>query len=1190
MWIFIRHEWKYWLKSPLFWIAILINTLLVFGAVSSDSINIGGGIGSVHKNAPYVIDTYYGVMSLVCLLMTTAFMTASANRDFQQDMYQFVFSSPIRERDYYFGKFIGAASISVIPLVGVSIGALLGPLMPWVQPERYSSASWSGHIMGMLTFGIPNTIIIGCLIFVLAILYRSNIVGFAGAIFILVFYIVSAGFVADIEKEWLANILDPFGFRPLGITAKYMTIEEKNLQAVPLVGALLINRLIWMSISLITLLLCFLRFSFNTRKEKLKKVKPLAHYATEVFNSLKPRQAEKAGSLNFTTLWYLIRFETRAIMRNPTFLIIVVLGLLNLLGSLTSFTGRYGTDQYPVTYDVVDSIRRAFYLFLIAIITFYSGVTVWKERDARFDEIQDASPVRGGMMFTSKLVAMLFTTLVVISLSILEGIIAQTLSGYHRYQLDVYVKSLLISDFLSFSYLIVVALLIHYLLNNRYVAYFIFIAFVILNQFVWRMLEVNSNMLKFGGTPAVTYSDMNGFGPFVTSLIWFNIYWSLAAIIIALIAYSFMVRGKEYGMHHRLKTSGRLLLRNKVVVGVLLIVFVLCGGFVFYNTKVLNTYDSPKESENKQVDYEKTYKKYEHLAQPRFYQLDYQIDIQPYERSLTAKVSAWVRNCSHKPINELQFTMPQLTDSIRITIPGSTLRLRDNRLNFRIYALNKPMLPQDSILIQFDVWSISRGFENELSFTQLTQNGTFFNNTDILPSFGYSPGNEISDKNKRIKLKLPPRIRMPKLDEKNIGARSVNYVTPDADWVNVNTVISTTADQIALAPGSLLKSWESGGRKYFNYKLDHKSWNFYSFISARYEVARKKWQGVDLEVYYVKEHAYNVPNMMRSLEKSLEYYTANFGPYYHKQCRILEFPRYSSFAQSFPGTMPYSEGIGFILDERKVSKDDIDEVFYVVAHEMAHQYWAHQVCGAYMQGSEMMSESFAQYSALMVMEREYGHDKMKKFLKYEMDGYLRGRSNETEAERPLMKTENQGYIHYQKGSVVMYYLKEMIGEKKVNEALRSLIDTFAYRNPPYPTSWVAVRAFQKVTPDSLQYLIQDLFENITVFSNRVIEIGCKKEGEAYVTTFKTSSLKFRADSLGKETRMPLADYVDVGLFALSTNKKNLGKPLVYKRIKLMKEENVFTFRTLEKPYQAGIDPYNYLIDRQPEDNLRKIDL
>ncbi|MCX6272187.1 MAG: hypothetical protein NTU44_13400 [Bacteroidetes bacterium] len=257
---------------------------------------------------------------------------------------------------------------------------------------------------------------------------------------------------------------------------------------------------------------------------------------------------------------------------------------------------------------------------------------------------------------------------------------------------------------------------------------------------------------------------------------------------------------------------------------------------------------------------------------------------------------------------------------------------------------------------------------------------------------------------------------------------------------------------------------------------------------------------------------------------------------------------------------------------------------------MGHQYWAHQVCGAGMQGAEMMSEGFAQYSALMVMEKEYGREKMKKFLKYEMDGYLNGRSSEFEAERPLMKSEEQGYIHYQKASVVMYYLKEMIGENKVNEALRTLLDSFAYKAPPYATSYSAIRAFRKVTPDSLQYLISDLFENITLFSNRVTEAKCKKTGEGYEVTISTISEKFRADTLGKEKSIALSDYIDIGIFAEPSGKKNLGRPLLFKRVKLTKKDNVFSFIVKEKPCQAGIDPYNYLIDRIPDDNVKKVEV
>ncbi len=1188
MWQFITYEWKYWLRSPMTWILLSINTLLVFGAVSSDNISIGGGVGSVHKNAPYVIQMYYGMMSLICLLMTTAFMNATANRDFQHNMYQLVFASPIRRRDYFFGKFLGAYVMAVLPLLGVSLGALLGPLMPWVQPERYGAVIASGHIWGILAFAIPNVFIMGVLLFSLAVIFRSNIVSFIGAMLVLVLYSVSSGLTKDIQNEWLANMLDPFGFRPLNMISKYMTVDEKNLNAVPLYGSFLTNRILWVSIAIIALVILYSRFSLSTRREGRKAKKAKEQEQEPYIPAGKTFVPDAANRHSLITFLKLVLFETKAVIRNPTFIIIAVLGAINLIASLTGFTGGYGERQYPVTYDMVESVRNAFHIFLIAIITFYSGVLVWKERDVKINEIQDATPVRTGYIFSTKLLAMVLTVAVILIMTIVICVVAQLFRGYTRLEPAVYLKSLLVIDLLGFAYLIVIALFFHYVINNRYIAYFAFIVFIIVNAFIWNVLEVSSKMVDYGGTPFVIYSDMNGFGPFTAAIVWFNIYWSLFALLLGFVVFAFYVRGRETVFSKRLASAGRTLRRNGGVIGVLLVAFIVCAGFVYYNTKMLNTYYSSDEQEQRRVDYEKKYKQYEGLPQPRWQRLDYRIDLYPYERAMDVAVTGIVKNISGSMIQEVYLNTPELTDSIQIIVPGGRVRLDDKRIGFRIIHLDQPMQHGDSMQVEVRFTKRSPGFENEVSFTQLTQNGTFFNNDDIVPSFGYNPGGELQNKNDRKKYGLPVRRRMPLLNEADSVARRNNYVIQDADWVMVHTTISTAGDQVAVAPGSLLRSWKEGDRAYFEYQLDQPSLNFYSFISAKYEVARKKWNGVDIEVYYHKDHAYNVQNMLKSVGQSLAYYTTHFGPYRHKQCRIIEFPRYAGFAQAFPGTMPYSESIGFITDLRNVTKEDIDFVFYVVAHEMGHQYWAHQLCGANMQGSELMSEGFAQYASLMVMEKEYGKDKMKKFLKYEMDRYLRGRSNEFEAERPLIRTEGQGYIHYQKASVVLYYLKEMIGEEQVNQALRTLLDSFAYQPPPYPTSLSALRAFRAVTPDSLQYLITDMFEHITLFSNRIADVNYKKTGDEYEVKITTISEKFIADSLGKETPVAINDFIDIGLFTEGKDQKNLGKPVLIKRFRINKKENEFVFRVKEKPYQAGIDPYNYLIDRIPDDNLKRL--
>ena len=174
--------------------------------------------------------------------------------------------------------------------------------------------------------------------------------------------------------------------------------------------------------------------------------------------------------------------------------------------------------------------------------------------------------------------------------------------------------------------------------------------------------------------------------------------------------------------------------------------------------------------------------------------------------------------------------------------------------------------------------------------------------------------------------------------------------------------------------------------------------------------------------------------MIAATKAGLDYFTAAFGPYQHKQFRIIEFPRYQTFAQSFPNTIPYSEGIGFIARVRDDDPDDIDYPYYVTAHELAHQWWGHQVPGANVQGETMLVETLAQYSALMVMKQKYGDAKMRRFLRYELDRYLLGRSGEQKKELPLSRVENQDYIHYRKGSLIMYALADYIGEDNLNRA------------------------------------------------------------------------------------------------------------------------------------------------------------
>jgi hypothetical protein len=543
-------------------------------------------------------------------------------------------------------------------------------------------------------------------------------------------------------------------------------------------------------------------------------------------------------------------------------------------------------------------------------------------------------------------------------------------------------------------------------------------------------------------------------------------------------------------------------------------------------------------------------------------------------------------NKTAQPLSEVDFTLADNYDT-NIEVPGAKLTKNDARLLFQTFAIDPPMQPGESRVMHFTVKARNRGFENSVTNREIVQNGTFFNST-VAPMIGYQPTNEMTDRNKRKKFGLKEQDLMPALEE-NCTADCMNtYLSNNSDWVNVETTISTSLDQIAVAPGSLLQEWSENGRHYYHYRLDHYSLNFYSFISARYEVARSDWNGISIEVYYLKEHPWNVPKMLNSVKKSFTYYTQNFGPYPHKEARIIEFPRIARFAQAFPGTMPYSESIGFIANLEH--PDDIDFVFYVVGHEMGHQWWAHQVVGANMQGATLLSETMAQYSALMIMEKEYGPNAMRKFMQYEMDNYLRSRGTELLKERPLLRVEaSQGYIHYRKGSVVLYYLKEMIGEEAVNRALRKVLSQYGYKDPPYPTSYALMDALREQTPPDKQYLLQELFYDITLFSNRAITATAHKRSDSkYDVTVNVETHKYKADEKGNETEIPVNDWIEIGALAAPEKGKKYGNVLHRERVHMATGKSTYTFTTDTLPDKAGIDPLLLLVDRVPDDNLVKV--
>ncbi len=1186
---FFLFELRYFLKGWMVWIFLVVIGTMIFGATTSDNVTVGGSLGNTHRNAPYVVQNFYAIASILTLLMTAAFSNNAAIRDFQHNTHQMIFSLPVSRWGFILGRFWGSTLVAMIPSLGVSLGVLLGKYMPWVDAERFGPVNLEAHWNGIFCFVIPNTIFIACLLFPVGLLFRSTTVSFLAALGFIVASGVAGAFTSDLKNEVYAALLDPYGGAAFNYMTKYWTVAERNSQSLGLTGVLLMNRLIWLGLGAVAFLGLASRVTLGEKQGRKAKKLAVAEEAPKA-QGLPNTRASWAGSPGLAQFVGAFKFEWRSLVKTPAFIVILAAALLNATTSLVfSFREAYGNKSFPVTYEVAEIIQGTLYPFLVAIITFFAGQLIWRERDERVDEMQDSLPMRDWLLYAAKFSALAATVVTILSTAVLDGVIVQAFSGYTRFQPAVYFGQIFVRDLSAMLFLSVAAFFFHVISPNKYVGYFAFIGFLIADAFGWRGLNVTSKLVDFGSRPSMPYSDFFKFEPGRESWLWFTLYWVLVCALIAAVSILLFRRGKEASWARRWRVAGQRMQGGfRLAVLGLATCLAATAGWLFYNTKVLNKIVSPDESKQRAADYEKLYKRFETTPQPRIVSVRYDIDLTPEARAVVFRGEQQIVNKSDKPIERVYMNLAGQYDT-SLTIAGAALEKDDKRLRFQTYRLSPPMAPGESRTMKFSVASNGKELANEVKRTQLAQNGTFFNN-GIAPQIGYSSDREMSDRNDRRKYKLKEKDLMAPL-ERNCTANCMNtYISNSSDWVSVETVISTSPDQIAVAPGALLREWQDKGRRYFHYKLDRDSLNFYSFISARYEVKRDTWNDVKVEVYYHPEHTWNVPRMVDSIKKTLDYCSRNYGPYMHKQARIIEFPRVASFAQAFPGTMPYSESIGFIADLR--DKENIDHVFYVVAHEMGHQWWAHQVIGADMQGATLLSETLAQYTALMVMEKEYGRDMMRKFLEYEMDRYLGGRGRELLKERPLLRVEaSQGYIHYNKGSLVLYYLKEMIGEEAVNGALREIVQKFAYAQPPYPTSHELVDRLRARTPAEYQYLIKDLFEEITLFSNRTLEATAKKRADGqYDVTVRAESKKFKADEQGNEKETAVSDWIEFGAFAKPEKGKKFGRTLYRERVLLTQANNTRTFVVKELPEKAGIDPFHLLVDRTKDDNVKSVDV
>lgn len=1198
-----RFEIRYQLRNPVFWVSVGIFFLFGFGLKLGGAVNIGSFPAAVLKNAPIANATYTAAFAMLYLMVVTAFVANAITRDDTTKFGPIIRSTQVTRIDFVLGRFIGALVIALVGFLAYPIGSTLSNFMPWVDPATIGAFRFDAVLWSYFVIAVPTIFLESALLFGVATLTRSTIGAYIAAIALIFIYIVANTIIGqgtsygnNPQFVSLVSILDPFGGQALAGMSRYWTLQQMSANMPLLAGDMAINRILLIGISSAMLALVVWRFSMSEpalSKRALRKLGNAKDIHAQQAQSEKiifgkPVQKNYGFGASQALFASRVSTEIKQTLKSTSFLILFVMAILRAVGNIAFSETKAGTPSYPITADNITTLRESFCLFLLIVAVFFGAELIWKEREKKFNEILDATPSADWVFVLPKILTLLATLLIMNIGGLITAVGMQLAKGSVGFNISQYIQWYLIPATIDAFLIAVLAVFAQILSPNKYVGWGIMMCWFALT-FALDSFGYSNELYTYARTIAQPLSDMDSNNNFWIGAAWTRVYWVFAAILLIILSQLLWPRGTDIAFTTRLKRLSGRVTRNILMIGVAAIAGLIGSGiYIYHNIKQLNQYRTEAEAEQWAADFEKHYIHLSHVDMPTVSDIKLNVAIYPKERRLDAAGAYHLINKSNAPIHDVFFTYynPEL-NILNLTVTGARHVVHDRRLGFEQFHFDTPLLPGKTAVMEFKSQIWSRGFSHGAPSTKILFNGTFLKNTDFMPAIGVNRFYLLKDRLKRLSFGLPEEIAIPKLED--MAATRKNYL--NADMVNSDISVSTDSDQIPMAPGEPVSDTSDNGRRLIRYVSSQPFRNVISIQSGRFKVAKILDNGVTLGVYYQPGHEWNVSRMLKATKDSLDYYTKNFGPYQFKSFNIVELPGYEETGIAFPGTIPISENMGFAADLR--DPESLDYVTYLLAHEFAHQYWGYQLTGADMQGATLLSETLAQYSAMMILEKTYCTDKSRRFLKYQLDRYLSGRQGATSDEVPLIRLDplGQEYIRYEKGAVVMYLLRVRLGEQAINTALKRFLNN--YRNAKtYPRSLDLIAEFRKEakTPED-QALITDLFEKITMYNISVKSARSVRTSDGqWSTTIAVDAHRYYVDGKGNQQEIPFQESIETGAFTQAPGISAFSKNSVISmsRISIKNGLNSIVLKTPRKPQFVGVDPYNYYIDQNSDDNILEI--
>ena len=1161
-----RYELAYQVRRLPNWVYFV--GLFAFGFLIMRSFTPDEG---VHVNSPQNITIFMLFGGVIWGLLAASVAGDAAARDFETGAHPLAFTAPVSKLQYLGGRFVAACTVNALLMLALEVGILLSVLLPRSRPELIGPHDPLVYVGLYVVCVLPNVLVATIVQFSAALSQRRAVIAYlASLLFGLTTFLLSS-VIGNQTGRWdLAALVDVVGFFGILREMESMTPLEQATRNIALEAKILLNRVVWIAFALVAMAYTYRRFQFEHPFDSLRslraspwtrirrRAKAAAYTAVAVQRISIPEVQRTFGFTIYARQTFAIAWTSfRTIAKSRIGLtLIAVLALGSVFFSTEWFLFAEQIALLATTAEVLaffytpplDSFRTM-WIVIPLLIVFYAGELIWDERDAGTSEIVDTSPVPEWALFLGRFLGLALVIFVWMALFMVSAMLVQVYLDYAQFDIPLYVTSLFGLQFADYLLFAVLALVVQAVVDQKYLGYAVALAAYGVILFP-STLGIEHQLLRYGSDLGREYSTMRGFDPLIGPWLWFKLYWAGWALLLAVAAKLFLARGRESGLGMRLRMGRQRFTRATAGVATAALALILAaGGFIFYNTNVLNAYRTPADALERAAEYERRYGQYEDIAQPRVAAINLRVEIYPTRREVEIRGSYRLVNGTGDGIDAIHVATARAVETEIVGFDRATTPLVDDRdFGHRVYKLEQPLAPGESVKLDFAVRIRPRGFTNSGINTSIAGNGTYFTNYDSLPAIGYQVVRELRDVTERQLHGLPPQPEIPSLYD-----GGAHRDLPQDQPIDFEAVVGTEEGQTAIAPGMLRRTWTEAGRRYFHYATDVRIGNEFKIFSANYAVREARWAGqgqeVAIQIFHDPEDTLNLDRMVRSVQASLTHYTQWFGPYPYRHVRIVEHAGPGRGAHVDANMIDHPEGFSRL--NPKMDRD-VDLPYHVIAHEIAHQWWGAQVVPATVEGGGLVGESLATFSAMP----------------------------------PLLQSID-GFQNYRRGPLALYALREYIGKEPVLQALRKLVEKHG-SGGPLATSLDLYRELKAVTPERYQSLLHDLFAANTFWELETEGVTAQQAptGEWQVTV-PVSARKLVIDLKGVETEMPMDDWIEVGVFAPGEGDDTRVPQFVTKH-RIRSGKQTITMTVPRRPMRAGIDPRYLLNDWATDDNIESV--